>query len=385
MPATASVIVLSITTDDMDGQGFASNTIPHSISELRQTNWSPQSRGHSSWSSLPQPPTYITALQAPALEQASSSSSSSSRSMMNRLVEPNMAVSKTSRRPKRPAKLGAETRAAGRLGRPGEAGASTGSSRPRPRPEETGTHSSGTFVDGGDKLNTDMALQVLSCNITTGSLEMHMSVSAHICSKFVDARKPPTVHLFFDRTREAQIYCAYPVFPPIQMAAKQEIDVDVLVIGAGPTGLGAAKRLQETNLVSWLIVDANETPGGLASTDVTPEGFLFDVGGHVIFSHYKYFDDCINEALPKDSDWYTHQRVSYVRFQDGWVPYPFQNNIAVLDTERARCLEDLIDAALESRVRAPSDKPKNFDEWNIRNVGHRLNEIFSKYPRSLVE
>jgi hypothetical protein len=25
---------------------------------------------------------------------------------------------------------------------------------------------------------------------------------------------------------------------------------------------------------SWLIVDANETAGGLASTDVTPEGFV---------------------------------------------------------------------------------------------------------------
>lgn len=34
---------------------------------------------------------------------------------------------------------------------------------------------------------------------------------------------------------------------------------------------------------------------------------LYDVGGHVIFSHYKYFDDCINEALPQESDWYTHQ------------------------------------------------------------------------------
>lgn len=25
---------------------------------------------------------------------------------------------------------------------------------------------------------------------------------------------------------------------------------------------------------SWLIIDSNETPGGLASTDVTPEGFV---------------------------------------------------------------------------------------------------------------
>jgi protoporphyrinogen oxidase len=68
-----------------------------------------------------------------------------------------------------------------------------------------------------------------------------------------------------------------------------------------------------------------------------------------------------------------------VRFRGKWVPYPFQNNIAVLENdEKVRCLDDLIDAALEARTRDPSDKPKNFDEWNIRNVGNRLNKIFSK-------
>lgn len=62
------------------------------------------------------------------------------------------------------------------------------------------------------------------------------------------------------------------------------------------------------------------------------------------------------------------------------MPYPFQNNIAALEPEeRARCLEDLVDAALEARVRAPADKPANFDEWNIRNIGNRLNEIFSEW------
>ncbi|KAG2414971.1 hypothetical protein HFD88_006159 [Aspergillus terreus] len=162
------------------------------------------------------------------------------------------------------------------------------------------------------------------------------------------------------------------------MAAKQ-INVDVLVIGAGPTGLGAAKRLQQLNSASWMIIDANETPGGLASTDVTPEGFLFDVGGHVIFSHYKYFDDCLHEALPKAEDWYEHQRVSYVRYQGRWVPYPFQNNISVLPKEeQVKCIESLIDAALEARTRPASVKPENFDIWNTRNVGQRLNDIFMR-------
>ena len=51
-------------------------------------------------------------------------------------------------------------------------------------------------------------------------------------------------------------------------------DVDILVIGAGPTGLGAAKRLKQIDGPSWMIIDSNEIPGGLASTDVTPEGFV---------------------------------------------------------------------------------------------------------------
>ena len=33
--------------------------------------------------------------------------------------------------------------------------------------------------------------------------------------------------------------------------------------------------------------------GGNARTDSTPEGFFFDQGGHVVFSHSKYFDDLI--------------------------------------------------------------------------------------------
>ncbi|KAG9681061.1 Udp-Galactopyranose mutase in complex with Udp, partial [Aureobasidium melanogenum] len=157
----------------------------------------------------------------------------------------------------------------------------------------------------------------------------------------------------------------------------KQIEVDVLVIGAGPTGLGAAKRLNQINDHSWMIIDSNEIPGGLASTDVTPEGFLYDVGGHVIFSHYKYFDDCINEALPKETDWYTHQRISYVRCKQQWVPYPFQNNISMLPKdEQVKCIDGMIDAAMEARV--ASTKPKDFDEWIVRMMGEGIADLFMR-------
>lgn len=153
--------------------------------------------------------------------------------------------------------------------------------------------------------------------------------------------------------------------------------VDILVIGAGPTGLGAAKRLNELKHEDWLLIDAFDEAGGLASTDVTPEGFLYDVGGHVIFSHYKYFDKCIAEALPNESDWYSHERVSYVRSRDVWVPYPYQNNISVLPKEdQVDCMNGLVDAAMECQI--ATTKPKDFDEWILRNMGKGIADLFMR-------
>lgn len=104
---------------------------------------------------------------------------------------------------------------------------------------------------------------------------------------------------------------------------------------------------------------------------------LYDVGGHVIFSHYKYFDDCIDEALPEEDDWYTHERISYVRCQEEWVPYPFQNNISMLPkAEQVKCIDGMIDAAMEARV--ASTKPKNFDEWIVRMMGTGIADLFMR-------
>ncbi|KAI9633342.1 uncharacterized protein MKK02DRAFT_39323 [Dioszegia hungarica] len=154
-------------------------------------------------------------------------------------------------------------------------------------------------------------------------------------------------------------------------------DVETLVIGAGPTGLGAATRLDQLAR-SFLLVDSVSVAGGLASTDTTPEGFLFDVGGHVIFSHYAYFDDAIKRALPNEEDWLTHQRVSYVRCANTWVPYPFQNNISTLPMDlQLQCLDGLILAA-EERGRNASFKPTTFDQYILRTMGEGIADVFMR-------
>jgi hypothetical protein len=62
---------------------------------------------------------------------------------------------------------------------------------------------------------------------------------------------------------------------------------------------------------------------------------LFDYGGHVKFSHYAYFDDLLNTAMGGDGEdvWNTHKRTSHVWLKNRLVAYPFQNNLAQLDTQ----------------------------------------------------
>ena len=76
---------------------------------------------------------------------------------------------------------------------------------------------------------------------------------------------------------------------------------NVIIIGSGPTALGTAQRLLQLmnrkfpNL-SIAILEQNGKPGGLASSERDDQGFLWDMGGHVVFSHYEYFDDTLDRS-----------------------------------------------------------------------------------------
>ena len=53
-------------------------------------------------------------------------------------------------------------------------------------------------------------------------------------------------------------------------------ETEYLVLGGGPTGLGAACRLQEKNL-DWHLLEAESDFGGLASSFVDENGFTWDL------------------------------------------------------------------------------------------------------------
>jgi protoporphyrinogen oxidase len=149
------------------------------------------------------------------------------------------------------------------------------------------------------------------------------------------------------------------------------VTVRFLILGAGPTGLGAARRLQELGVHDWQIVEAAPEPGGLATSFLDDKGFTWDIGGHVQFSHYEYFDRAMVEFLGADG-WLHHQRESWVWMRERFIPYPFQNNIRRLPPEDLnKCLQGLLQI-----TQHPRPKPHNFREWIDATFGPGLADVF---------
>src|SRR5690242_8386602 len=117
----------------------------------------------------------------------------------------------------------------------------------------------------------------------------------------------------------------------------------IVIIGAGPTGLGAGYRLRELGYDNFLMLEASDHVGGLASSERSANGFIYDIGGHVLFSHYEYFDKLFDKLL--GDEYQLLLRESWVWMCDRFLPYPFQNNIKYLPKEVVlECLMGLIEA-----------------------------------------
>jgi protoporphyrinogen oxidase len=143
----------------------------------------------------------------------------------------------------------------------------------------------------------------------------------------------------------------------------------IIILGAGPTGLGAAYRLVELGYRNWDIYEKENHVGGLASSFKDPKGFTWDVGGHVIFSHYSYFDDLFERLLNKQYS--EHVRKSWIWLLDRLIPYPFQNNIRYLPPDKIwECVLGLL------RVQRGKAIPQNFKEWILGTLGQGIADCF---------
>ncbi|MEI6125402.1 MAG: FAD-dependent oxidoreductase [Pseudomonadota bacterium] len=147
----------------------------------------------------------------------------------------------------------------------------------------------------------------------------------------------------------------------------------IVIIGAGPCGLGAAWRLHELGIDNFEIFEKNDYVGGLSASFEDAKGFTWDIGGHIQFSHYDYFDRVMEAVIPKVG-WLSHERESWIWMMNRFIPYPLQYNIGRLPEKvMMECLAGLIRCGNNSSLDMNS---ATFLDWILHSFGEGLAKHF---------
>ena len=134
------------------------------------------------------------------------------------------------------------------------------------------------------------------------------------------------------------------------------------ILGGGISALALAYFLKH----DYEIIEKNNDCGGLCTT-FNKNGFLYDIGGHIIFSSNKdilkfevdFLGDRIHQKRRSNKIWYKGR----------FVKYPFENGLSVLDKEEVfECIRDYLNNN--------HPKPKNLKEWFYYTFGTSISDKY---------
>jgi len=147
----------------------------------------------------------------------------------------------------------------------------------------------------------------------------------------------------------------------------------VVVIGAGPAGLTAARQLVGAG-DPVVVVEEDSVVGGI-SRSVERDGWRFDIGGHRFFTKVKPVEAFWHEVLPPE-DFLLRPRMSRIFYEGKFYDYPIKlgnalSNLGII--EALRCGLSFLWVRIHP--------PKNLDTlegYIVSNYGWRLYHHFFK-------
>jgi protoporphyrinogen oxidase len=164
-------------------------------------------------------------------------------------------------------------------------------------------------------------------------------------------------------------------------------DVDVVIIGAGVSGLSCARALQEHSPGRRVVViEAHPQAGGYCRT-IEQDGFVFDCSGHFFHFRDAATDAWFHQGMAPASIRSVHKR-ALVRACGVEVDFPFQQSLHQLPpADRDACVEDLqradgnvvpANASFKQRMRAQLGEAictRFIEPYNEKLYGVDLDEL----------
>jgi len=149
---------------------------------------------------------------------------------------------------------------------------------------------------------------------------------------------------------------------------------EVVIIGAGPAGLGTALELQKNNIKDIIIIDANSSPGGLSRT-ITYNGNRFDIGPHRFYTKNREVNQIWHQILGKDFK--AVNRLTRIYYKNKFYNYPLRpfnalKNLGINESSRA-----IIDYFI-TQTKRNGNEADSFENWVSNQFGNTLYRTFFK-------
>lgn len=138
--------------------------------------------------------------------------------------------------------------------------------------------------------------------------------------------------------------------------------INVGILGGGLAGVALQSFLQQ----DCEILEKESRPGGLCRSFET-DGFLHDIGGHILFSENSNLINMIKNSLGNNINYC--RRNNKILYKGRYVKYPFENGLSSLDKEEI--LECLVGYLQNSHP-----EPKNFNEWIYYTFGDGIGDKY---------
>ena len=150
---------------------------------------------------------------------------------------------------------------------------------------------------------------------------------------------------------------------------------DIVVLGTGMAGFGAAHRLHQEGIVP-VMYDKNSYYGGHTMSFRYESGFLFDVGPHISFTKDTRIQELFAESV---CGRYETLPISLNNYWEGyWPPHPVQLHMHGLPEDVViKVITDFLE------VRSAPERPiNNYADWLYSSFGKTFAELFPmRYTR----
>jgi protoporphyrinogen oxidase len=144
---------------------------------------------------------------------------------------------------------------------------------------------------------------------------------------------------------------------------------EIVIVGAGMAGLGAAHRLNEQGL-NPVIYEKMPYCGGHTTSKAHKEGFIFDEGPHVSFTKDRRIQDLFARSVNGQYETVQYNVNNY--WKGSWIKHPAHCNLYGLPPE-------LVVAIVTDFVKVKgSDHPtiRNYEDWLVASYGETFAKTF---------